>query len=66
VKTDGAGPSLEDISVVREFSDVFPDEIPDMPTVREVEFYADLTPGATPISRAPYRMTPVEPKELNT
>ena len=66
VQTEGARPSLEDIPVVRGFPDVFSDEIPGMPPLREVEFYINLAPGATLVSRAPYRMTPVEPKELNT
>ena len=52
-KTEDAGPSLEDIPVVREFPDVFPNEIFGMPPLREVEFCIDLTPGATPISKAP-------------
>jgi len=58
VKTDGIGPSLEDIPVVGEFPDMFLDEIPGMPPLREVEFCIDLTPGAIPIARAPYRMAP--------
>ena len=37
-----------------------------MPPLREVEFCIDLVLGATPISKAPYRMTPVELKELKT
>jgi len=45
-KTEDAGPSLEDIPVVREFPDVFSDEIPGIPPLREVEFYIDLTPEA--------------------
>jgi len=60
------GPSLEDIPIMKEFSDVLPNEISDMPPLREVEFCIDLTPGATPISKAPYRMAPVELKELKT
>ena len=66
VNTEDAKPSLEDISVVKEFPDVFPNEIPGMPPLREVEFCIDLTPGATPISKAPYRMAPAELKELKT
>ena len=66
VKTDGPGPSLEDIQVVREFSDVFPHKILGMPPLREVDFCIDLAPGATPISRVPYWMAPVELKELKT
>nr|GFB33281.1 putative reverse transcriptase domain-containing protein [Tanacetum cinerariifolium] len=44
--------------------DVFPDELPGIPPVREVEFNIELIPGAEPISKAPYRMAPVELKEL--
>ena len=66
VKTEDAGPSSKDIPMVREFPDVFPDEIPGMPPLREVEFCINLTPGATPISKAPYWMAPTELKELKT
>jgi len=66
MKTEDVGPSLEDIPVVKEFLDVFPDEIPRMPPLREVEFCIDLTLGATPISKAPDRMAPAELKELKT
>ena len=51
---------------MKEFSDVFPNEIPGMPPLREVEFCIDLTPGATPISKAPYQMALAELKELKT
>nr|GFD13098.1 putative reverse transcriptase domain, aspartic peptidase domain protein [Tanacetum cinerariifolium] len=46
------------------FPDVFPDELLGIPPVREVEFNIKLIPGAEPISKAPYRMAPVELKEL--
>ena len=52
------------ISVVREFEDVFPDEVPGLPPQREVEFSIDLVPGAGPVSIAPYRMAPAELVEL--
>ena len=55
---------LEDIAVVKEFPDVFPDELPRMPPNREVEFSIDLVPGTSRISMAPYRMTPAELKEF--
>ncbi|KAJ9536301.1 hypothetical protein OSB04_un000510 [Centaurea solstitialis] len=55
---------LEDIPVVSEFPEVFPDELPGVPPEREVEFTIDLVPGAAPISKAPYRMAPAEMKEL--
>ncbi|KAJ9567128.1 hypothetical protein OSB04_003094 [Centaurea solstitialis] len=57
-------PELKSIPVVKEFGDVFPDEIPGLPPTREVEFTIDLIPGATPISKQPYRMAPSEMKEL--
>ncbi|XP_073029363.1 uncharacterized protein [Primulina eburnea] len=54
----------DDIPVVCEFPDVFPDEIPGFPPIREVEFGIELIPGTTPISRAPYRLAPSEMREL--
>ncbi|KAJ0537730.1 putative nucleotidyltransferase, Ribonuclease H [Helianthus annuus] len=57
-------PRVEDIPIVRDFSDVFPEELPGIPPEREVEFTIDLIPGAEPISKAPYRMAPLELKEL--
>nr|GFC52616.1 putative reverse transcriptase domain-containing protein [Tanacetum cinerariifolium] len=53
-----------DQPIVSEFPDVFPDELPGIPPVSEVEFNIELIPGAEPISKAPYRMAPVELKEL--
>ncbi|XP_075499153.1 uncharacterized protein LOC142537525 [Primulina tabacum] len=55
---------IYDIPVVCEFPDVFPEEIPGFPPEREVEFSIELMPGTEPISRAPYRLAPVELKEL--
>ncbi|XP_027171642.1 uncharacterized protein LOC113771232 [Coffea eugenioides] len=55
---------LEDVPVVREFSDVFPEELRTLPPEREVEFKIDLMPGTAPISKTPYRMAPAELKEL--
>ena len=66
VDTEMSGPSLWDILVVQEVSDVYLEEILDIPTPIEVEFYIDLVLGATPISRAPYQMTPLELKELKS
>ncbi|KAH9671844.1 Endonuclease [Citrus sinensis] len=59
------GVCLEDIPIVREFIDVFPGDLPRLPPDREVEFTIELVPGTTPTSRAPYRMAPIELKELN-
>ncbi|XP_071933774.1 uncharacterized protein [Coffea arabica] len=55
---------LEDVLVVREFLDVFPEELKTLPPEREVEFKIDLVPGTAPISKTPYRMAPAELKEL--
>ncbi|KAA0056300.1 pol protein [Cucumis melo var. makuwa] len=56
--------SLSSEPVVRDYPDVFPEELPGLPPHREVEFAIELEPGTVPISRAPYRMAPVELKEL--
>ncbi|GJZ39396.1 reverse transcriptase domain-containing protein [Tanacetum coccineum] len=56
---------LEDIPVVREFPEVFPGDLPGLPPVRQVEFQIDLIPGAMPVARAPYRLTPLEMQELS-
>ena len=55
---------LEDIPVVREFPDVFPDDISGLPPDREIDFQIELAPGTELISRAPYRMAPAELKEF--
>jgi hypothetical protein len=52
------------IRVVRDFLDVFPEELPGMPPDREVEFVIDLLPRTAPISKQPYRMSVEELKEL--
>ena len=55
---------MNDLPVVREFKEVFPDEIPHLPPRREIDFTIDLVPGATPVSQAPYRMSPPKLMEL--
>jgi len=52
------------IPIVEEYADVFPDEIPELPPSRDVDFSIDLIPGAGPVSMAPYRMAPVELADL--
>jgi hypothetical protein len=52
------------IRVVRDFPDVFPEELPGMPPDREVKFVIDLLPGTAPISKRPYKMSVEELKEL--
>jgi hypothetical protein len=52
------------IKIVREFLDIFLEELPGMPLDREVEFVIDLLPETAPISKRPYRMSMEELKEL--
>jgi hypothetical protein len=56
--------TIHQISVVCEFPDVFPDELPGLPLDRDVEFGIELIPGIAPILRRPYRMPPDELAEL--
>jgi hypothetical protein len=56
--------SIEEIPVVREFLDVFPDSLLGMPPERDIEFKIELHPGTTPISKTPYKMTREELKVL--
>ena len=64
IDTEKGTPKLDEIPVVKEFPDVFPEELPGLPPDRQIEFVIDLAPGAEPISKAPYRMAPTEMKEL--
>ena len=59
-----SGSRLEDIPVVREFPDVFPENLPGIPLDTEIDFQIELAPGTEPISKAPYRMASLELKEL--
>ncbi|WVZ93886.1 hypothetical protein U9M48_039838, partial [Paspalum notatum var. saurae] len=56
--------SVEEVPVVREYPDVFPEELPGLPPVRAIEFAIDLIPGTAPIAKAPYRMSGKEYDEL--
>nr|GEZ83969.1 reverse transcriptase domain-containing protein [Tanacetum cinerariifolium] len=55
---------LEDVPIVRDFPEVFREDLPSLPPIRPVEFQIDLVPGAAPVARVPYRLTPFEMKEL--
>ncbi|PKU66256.1 hypothetical protein MA16_Dca014106 [Dendrobium catenatum] len=59
-------PELKEITMVRDYPDVFPEVLPRMPHVREIDFSIDLVPGAEPISKAPYRMAVKELQELKS
>ncbi|GJX61446.1 putative reverse transcriptase domain-containing protein [Tanacetum coccineum] len=54
----------EEIVVVREFPEVFPDDLSGLPPIREIEFRIELIPGATPIAKSPYHLAPSELEEL--
>ncbi|GJW47948.1 hypothetical protein Tco_0079594 [Tanacetum coccineum] len=56
---------LEDVPIVRDFTKVFPEDLPGIPPTQQVEFQIDLVPGVAPIARAPYRLAPLEMKELS-
>nr|GEZ94337.1 putative reverse transcriptase domain-containing protein [Tanacetum cinerariifolium] len=55
---------LKDIPVVREFPDVFPENLSGLPPSREVEFRIDLIHGAMPVAKSPYRLAPTKMQEL--
>ncbi|GJV07107.1 putative reverse transcriptase domain-containing protein [Tanacetum coccineum] len=56
---------LEDVPIVRDFPEVFHEDLPSLPPTRQVEFQIDLIPGDAPVARAPYRLAPSEMKELS-
>nr|GEU35183.1 putative reverse transcriptase domain-containing protein [Tanacetum cinerariifolium] len=56
---------LEDIPVVKEFPDIFPEDLPGLPPIHQVEFQIDLIPGTTLVARAPYRLAPSQMQELS-
>ncbi|GJY40479.1 putative reverse transcriptase domain-containing protein [Tanacetum coccineum] len=57
---------LEDVPTVRDFPEVFPEDLPGLPPIRQVEFQIDLVPGAAPVARALYRLARSEMEELST
>ena len=64
IDTVKAMPSISDIPIVSNFPNMFSEELPGLPPHREIEFSIDVVPGATPASITPYRMAPLELKEL--
>ncbi|GJW07331.1 hypothetical protein Tco_1569754 [Tanacetum coccineum] len=55
----------EEIVVVRDFPEVFPDNLSGIPPIREIKLWIELTPGATPVAKSPYRLAPSELEELS-
>ncbi|KAL5555867.1 hypothetical protein UlMin_038103 [Ulmus minor] len=56
--------NMGDVPIVRDFVDVFPEELPGLPPDREIQFKIELLPRTGPISKVPYQMAPTELKEL--
>jgi hypothetical protein len=61
-----SGKEIEEILVVCEFPDVFPEELTELPPDRDVEFVIELMPGAGPVAKSPYRMSSDELDECLT
>nr|GEZ00770.1 reverse transcriptase domain-containing protein [Tanacetum cinerariifolium] len=57
---------LEDVSIMQDFPEVFPKDLPGLPPMRQVEFQINLVPGVTPVARSPSRLAPSEMQELST
>nr|GEW25167.1 putative reverse transcriptase domain-containing protein [Tanacetum cinerariifolium] len=63
-KDKSEGKRLEDVPIVRDFPEVFPEDLLGIPPARQVEFQIDLVPSVAPVARAPYRLAPAEMKKL--
>ncbi|GKA26351.1 reverse transcriptase domain-containing protein [Tanacetum coccineum] len=63
-KTEISERRIEDVPVVKDFPEVFPKDLPGLPSTRQVEFHIELIPGVAPVARAPYRLAPAKMKEL--
>ncbi|GJR22489.1 hypothetical protein Tco_0971016 [Tanacetum coccineum] len=57
---------LEDVPIVRDFPEVFPEDLPGLPPTQQVEFQIDLVPGVAPVARSLYHLAPSEMQELST
>ena len=55
---------MQDVPIVHDFGDVFPEEFPGMPIDREIEFNINVMPGTQPVTKTPYRMATAKLKEL--
>ncbi|GJV09557.1 putative reverse transcriptase domain-containing protein [Tanacetum coccineum] len=64
-KKERSKKQLQDVLVIRNFPEVFPDDFPGLPPPQQVEFRIELVPRAAPVARAPYHLTPSELKELS-
>nr|GFD50026.1 putative reverse transcriptase domain-containing protein [Tanacetum cinerariifolium] len=64
-KDKSGGKQLKDVPIVRDFPEVFREDLPSLPPARPVEFHIDLISGVAPVARAPYRLASSEMKELS-
>jgi hypothetical protein len=60
------GKKISETPVVKDFPDVFIEDVAGLPPVRQVEFRIDLIPSAAPVAKAPYRLAPAEMQELSS
>ncbi|KAJ9557658.1 hypothetical protein OSB04_012272 [Centaurea solstitialis] len=56
---------VKDVEVVQDYPEVFPEDLDSLPPDREIDFWIYLVPGATPIAKAPYRLSPSDLKEMS-
>ncbi|KAI3717637.1 hypothetical protein L1987_69382 [Smallanthus sonchifolius] len=66
VQKDVKEKNIQDIPIIRDFPEVFPEDLSGLSPIRQVEFRIDLVPGANPVDRAPYRLAPSEMQELSS
>ncbi|KAD4385881.1 hypothetical protein E3N88_26050 [Mikania micrantha] len=64
VEKKDKGKSVQDIPIIRDYPEVFLDDLQGIPPVRQVEFRIDLVPGANPIAKSPYRLAPSKLQEF--
>ena len=64
VNTKGKEKTIGTVPIVNEFLDLIPEDLPEIPPLRAVDFGIELEPGTGPISKVPYHMAPAELKEL--
>ncbi|GJU64580.1 putative nucleotidyltransferase, ribonuclease H [Tanacetum coccineum] len=64
IKSESRLEVISSIRTQKDFPEVFPEELPGLPLIRQVDFHIELIPGAAPVARAPYRLAPAEMKEL--
>jgi hypothetical protein len=60
------GKKLSEIPIVKDFPNLFLEDVSGLPPVRQIEFRVDLVPGAAPVAKAPYRLAPAEMQELSS